>query len=59
MALKLFGKFNSLSLVHRSEQDGKRIYRYRLDFERGSILQQIVFDEQDKLASSQTEDIRM
>jgi len=58
-ALKLFGRFNSLSLVDRSEDAGKRIYRYRLDFERGSILQQIVFDEQDKLASSQTEDIRM
>lgn len=58
-ALKLFGPFISLSLVDRSEENGKRIYRYRLEFKRGRILQQVVLDEHDKLASSQTEDIRM
>lgn len=59
VALKLFGKFNSLSLVGRSEEAGKHTYRYRLDFERGSILQNVVLDEQGKLASSETEDLRM
>lgn len=59
LALKLFGKFNSLSLVGRSEEAGKRTYRYRLDFERGSILQNVVLDQEGKLASSATEDIRM
>jgi hypothetical protein len=58
-ALKLFGRFKSLSLVGRSEDAGKRVYRYRLDFERGSILQNVVLDEQGKLASSETEDLRM
>jgi hypothetical protein len=59
VALKLFGKFNSLSLVGRSEEAGKRTYRYRLDFERGSILQNVVLDQEGKLASSETEDLRM
>jgi hypothetical protein len=48
-----------LNVVDRSEEGGKRTYRYRLEFKRATILQQIVFDEQGKLASSQTEDIRM
>jgi hypothetical protein len=57
--LKLFGPVVSLNVVDRSEEGGKRTYRYRLEFKRATILQQIVFDEQGKLASSQTEDIRM
>ena len=56
--IKSFGRFVSLTLVDRSEETGKRSYRYRMEFEKNTILQRFVFDEQNKLAASQTEDIR-
>jgi len=56
--IKSFGRFVSLTLVDRSEEAGKRSYRYRAQFEKNTILQRFVFDEQNKLAASQTEDIR-
>jgi len=56
--IKSFGRFVSLTLVDRSEEAGKRSYRYRMEFEKNTILQRFVFDEQNKLAASQTEDIR-
>jgi hypothetical protein len=56
--VKALGRFISITLVDRSEEGGKRSYRYRMAFERTTVLQQFVFDEQNKLASSQTEDIR-
>jgi hypothetical protein len=56
--IKSFGRFVSLTLVDRSEEAGKRSYRYRVEFEKNTILQRFVFDEQNKLAASQTEDIR-
>lgn len=53
-----FGPFVSLTLVDRSEADGKRSYRYRIQFEKNTVLQHLVFDEQNKLVVSETEDIR-
>lgn len=56
--VKSFGRFVSLTLVDRSEEGGKRSYRYRVEFEKNTLLQQLVFDEQNKLAATRTEDIR-
>lgn len=58
VAIQAMGKFVSLTLVDRQEEGGKRIYRYRVEFEKNTVLQRIVFDEQNKLAVSDTEDIR-
>ena len=56
--IKSFGRFVSLTLVGRSEEDGKRIYRYRIEFEKNTILQRVAFDEQNKLVASESEDFR-
>ena len=56
--VKALGKLVSVTLVDRSEEGGKRSYRYRMEFEKNTLLQRVVFDEQNKLASSQTEDVR-
>ena len=56
--VKTFGKFVSLTLVDRSAAGGKRSYRYRVEFEKSTALQHIVFDEQNKIAFSDTEEIR-
>lgn len=53
-----FGPFVSLTLVDRSEAEGKRSYRYRIQFEKNTVLQHLVFDEQNKLVVADTEDIR-
>jgi len=56
--LKLFGRFVALTLVDRSEEGCLRRYRYRAEFEKNTMLQRFVFDEQNKLAACQTEDLR-
>jgi hypothetical protein len=56
--VKSFGPLTALTLVDRGEESGKHSYRYRMEFEKTTILQHFVFVEQNKLASSVTEDIR-
>ena len=56
--LQAFAALTALTLVDRSEAGGKRSYRYRLEFERNTLLQHLVFDERDRLAVGTTEDIR-
>ena len=56
--VKSFGRLVSLVLVDRSEDGGKRSYRYRLEFEKNTLLQHLVFDQQNRLAAGTTEDIR-
>lgn len=56
--LKAFGPFVSVTLVERGEKEGLRWYRYRMEFEKRTVLQRFVFDGQDKLATSETEDLR-
>ncbi len=56
--LKTLGPFVSLTLVDRSEEGGKRSYRYRMEFERNTILQHLVFNERNKLMASETEDVK-
>jgi hypothetical protein len=56
--IKSFGRFVSLTLVDRSEEGSLRSYRYRVEFEKNTVLQRFIFDEQNKLAVCQTEDLR-
>jgi len=55
--VKSFGRLVSLTLVDRRVEGGKRNYRYRLEFEKNTLLQLFVFDDQNKLAAASTEDI--
>ena len=55
--VKSFGTLVSLTLVDRHEEGGMRSYRYRLDFEKNTLLQLLVFDEKNKLVSGVTEEI--
>ena len=54
--LKRLGNLVSLTLVERSNEDGRRSYRYRMEFEKITVLQHIVFDRQNKVALSESED---
>ena len=56
--LKAFGPLVSATLVGRGKQNGMSWYRYRIGFEKRNVLQRFVFDGQEKLASSRTEDLR-
>jgi hypothetical protein len=56
--LKSFGPLLSLTLVDRSDADARRTYRYRMEFQRNTLLQCLVFDEHNKLVAGTTEDIR-
>ncbi len=56
--IKSFGRLLSLTLVDHATETNRRTYRYRLEFERNTLLQRLVFDEHNKLAAGTTEDIR-
>jgi hypothetical protein len=45
-------------LVDRSEEGARRSYRCRIEFEKNTVLQRFTLDEQNKLASAQTEAVR-
>jgi hypothetical protein len=55
--LKVFGPLVSLTLVDRTTDGPKRIYRYRFEFEKNTLLQRFIFDAQNKLVESNTEEI--
>jgi hypothetical protein len=54
-SLKHLGDFVSMTLVDRSEADGQRTYRYRLEFANATILQRFVLDGQNQFASGGSE----
>ena len=56
--IQSLGRLVSLTLVDRNEESGKRSYRYRVEFENNTVLQRILFDEQNKIISCPAEDIR-
>ena len=57
-AIKSLGQLVSLALVERSQENGKRCYRYRVEFENNKVLQRFVFNEQGKILSCPAEDIK-
>jgi C-terminal processing protease CtpA/Prc len=44
-----------MTLVDRSDENGRRSYRYRLEFTNAIVLQHFVLDGQNKLAASKSE----
>ena len=55
VGMKRLGDFISMTLVDRSDADGKRSYRYRLEFAKATLLARFVLDGQNKVASGETE----
>ena len=53
--LNRFGDFTALALVGRSDENGQRSFRYRLEFKKATVVQHIVFDAQDKVTSLRSE----
>ena len=54
--LKRLGSLVSLTLVERGKENGRRSYRYRMEFEKVTVLQHIVFDQQNKVTLCESED---
>jgi CubicO group peptidase (beta-lactamase class C family) len=52
-----YGPALSLVLVERTEENGKRSYRYRVGYKFGTVLLHIVIDEQNKIALWTVEDV--
>ena len=57
--LKKLGDFVSMTLVDRSDENGRRTYRYRLEFAKATVLQRFVLDDQNKLASGGSEAVEL
>jgi hypothetical protein len=55
--LQAFGSLISLALVDRGTEGANRTYRYRFEFEKNTVLQRFIFDEQNKLVEANTEEI--
>jgi hypothetical protein len=53
--LKRYGDFVSIALVDHKIENGKRSYRYRVDFEKITMLLHYVLDEQNKVLLMQPE----
>ncbi len=53
--LKQLGDFVSLTLVERENAGNRRVYCYRMEFEKIILLQRFVLDEQDRIQRSQTD----
>jgi hypothetical protein len=53
--LKRLGKFISLVLVDRKDENRQHSYRYHLKFENATILQHFILDDENKVAFSQSE----
>ncbi len=51
--LKSLGPTNSIELIERSEQDGNRLYRYRLTFKETTLLFSMVLTRDGKIARLQ------
>jgi hypothetical protein len=57
--LKRLGDFVAMTLVDRSDENGQRSYRYRLEFANATILQHFVLDAQNKFASGGSEAVEL
>jgi hypothetical protein len=54
--VRRLGNLVSLTLVDRGKEDGRRSYRYQMEFEKVTVLQHVVFDKQNKVTLSESED---
>lgn len=52
---RVLGDFISMTLVDRSDENGRRSYRYRLEFANATVLEHFVLDDQNRLASGGVE----
>lgn len=57
--IQKLGDFIAMTLVDRSETNGQRSYRYRLEFGKAIILQRFILDEQNKLVTDGTEAVEL
>jgi hypothetical protein len=57
MFVKSFGDIVSMSLVDRCNEGGKPCYRYQVEFKNALLLQKVVFDQQNRITASDTEDV--
>jgi CubicO group peptidase (beta-lactamase class C family) len=55
--LEKVGPALSLTLVERTNEPGRRSYRYRIQYKIGTDLLHVVFDEQNKISVWKTEDV--
>jgi hypothetical protein len=55
--LKTLGGLRSLTLLDRANQDDGRHFRYRLEFQKASLLFHVVFDDHDRHVFGNCEDI--
>lgn len=55
--LQSFGELRTATLMQSRPNDAKRSHRYRLEFEKGTILQSYVFDKQERVVRVITEDL--
>jgi hypothetical protein len=56
---KRLGDFVSMKLVERSDENGQRSYRYRIEFADATIILHVILDAQNKLADAGTEAAEM
>ncbi len=56
---KQLGRFVSMVLVDRWDEDDRRHYRYRTEFENATLLQHFILEAQDKVALIQSESVEL
>lgn len=56
--LESFGGLVKLTLVDQSKEGNKRCYRFRVQCERNTLLQQVVLDDRNRVVLSRLEDAR-
>ncbi len=54
--LKNLGNFVALTFVEHSNEDNQRSYHYRIEFKKAILLQNFVFDDNNKVSYLQSED---
>jgi hypothetical protein len=57
--LKKPGQFISLTLFYCRDEDGRRSYRYRVEFKNATLLKHFALDKQNKVALIQTKSIEV
>ena len=56
---KRLGGFISMTLLDRWDEDGRRNYRYRTEYQNATLLQHFVLDDRNRIALMQSEDIEL